>query len=300
MFRKLITAPPTKAIVESQDSLNAATCKAVIKYTRKIEYDAIPLEYKASKELPYRAFESASFMFQVSQAVSEAQVRGSSSENAMAAGIKILELGCGEGHYSRKMKEAFKPAHLTSIDLSSQMVGLAKRQIHGDTIEYMVQNCMTLPQLNSKNGDPFYDVCAAAYILCYATTEDELVQFLDSVYKNLKPGGTFVTITDNIFDDPVLYGKHTQECGLVKVLNAPQRVDGTAMTLVFTQVDKNDDGSLKFSELCRATDWWLSPEVYDRAFLKVGFSAWEWIKLPVSGMHAFDCNPPIIMLKATK
>ncbi|KAJ3022054.1 UNVERIFIED_CONTAM: hypothetical protein HDU68_009338 [Siphonaria sp. JEL0065] len=111
----------SQSLEHQQSSLSASTEKSL----KIVEYDGIPNEYKASKKLPYRKFESDAFMGPVRK-----QVESCASTSSSALGLKILELVCGEGHYSHKILQEFQPSHMTNVDLSSQMVALAKRQVN--------------------------------------------------------------------------------------------------------------------------------------------------------------------------
>ena len=55
--------------------------------------------------------------------------------------LKILDFGCGNG--SKHYKLAHKPFHLTGIDISSQSVKIATKQVTEQKLnaEYLVMDC---------------------------------------------------------------------------------------------------------------------------------------------------------------
>jgi len=56
-------------------------------------------------------------------------------------GLKILDFGCGSG--SKHYKFAYKPIHVTGIDISSQSVKIANQQVTEQNLnaEYLVMDC---------------------------------------------------------------------------------------------------------------------------------------------------------------
>ena len=56
---------------------------------KKSEYDAFAKEYQDSKQLPFRTYAEQPLLFELIGNV---------------AGKAVLDLGCGEGIYSRKLK----------------------------------------------------------------------------------------------------------------------------------------------------------------------------------------------------
>ncbi|KAI9335672.1 hypothetical protein BDR26DRAFT_865549 [Obelidium mucronatum] len=205
--------------------------------------------------------------------------------------------------------------------MSFALIQESKKLSPNCSIEYIIHDSLDLPVLHSQQNEehaPFYDISFAAYLFCLASTEEELVQMLESIYKNLKPGGLFVTVTDNIFDSSAMYSDDTASLGIVKESNKIRR-DGDEVIVKFMQQQDNnqqchqehteyephipnsvESERHQYTELCRVTNYWLSPAAYERAFKKAGFSHWEWIEMPTTGIEEFDRNPPITLLKLIK
>jgi len=141
------------------------------------DYDAISREYQDSKLLPFRKHIEEYTLFDLL-----GDLRGKS----------VLDLACGEGIYSRRL--ALRGAQrVVGLDLSAGMIELAQEKerqlpLH---IEYQVGDAMHLGAIGA------FDVVLGSYLLNYARSKDELLQFCSSIRRNLKPGGRFVGFNDN-------------------------------------------------------------------------------------------------------
>lgn len=51
---------------------------------------------------------------------------------------RILELGCGTGNYTLLLREKFKEARIRALDISEEMVGVARNKLKNENIEFMV------------------------------------------------------------------------------------------------------------------------------------------------------------------
>lgn len=51
---------------------------------------------------------------------------------------RILELGCGTGNYTLLLREKFKDARIKALDISEEMVGVARNKLKNADIEFMV------------------------------------------------------------------------------------------------------------------------------------------------------------------
>lgn len=52
----------------------------------------------------------------------------------------ILEIGCGTGYYTNILKSRFKTARLKALDISCEMIKIAKQKLRDEHIEFMVRN----------------------------------------------------------------------------------------------------------------------------------------------------------------
>lgn len=52
--------------------------------------------------------------------------------------LRILEIGCGTGNYTRLLRERFPSAQITALDISGEMIRIAKRKLVDKKIEFIV------------------------------------------------------------------------------------------------------------------------------------------------------------------
>jgi ubiquinone/menaquinone biosynthesis C-methylase UbiE len=179
------------------------------------EYDSIAEDYKKSKFAPWRVAVEAHSLFHVLGDVS---------------GMSVLDLACGDGIYSRRLHER-GASRVTGVDLSEHMIELARTEesIRPLGIDYHTCAAQEL-DLNEA-----FDVVFAAYLLNYARNLDELASFASAVARHLKPGGRFVGINNNPYQQPHHY-HHTRPFGFIKSIpTAIPLENGTPITYTFFQ-----------------------------------------------------------------
>ena len=76
------------------------------------EYDGIAEAYRDSKQLSFRKYIEEYTFFEIL-----GDIRGAT----------VLDLACGEGFYTRKVKQA-GAAEVTGVDLSEEMINLADEE----------------------------------------------------------------------------------------------------------------------------------------------------------------------------
>ena len=141
------------------------------------DYNAIAKEYQASKLQPWRKHIEAYSLLKLAGDLSNKDV---------------LDLACGEGFYTRQLK--LRGANnVEGVDISNAMIQLARTAEEQNPLgityhKYDVSNLA----LNKQ-----FDLITASYLLNYAKTAEELIQFGKAIAKHLNPGGRFVTINSN-------------------------------------------------------------------------------------------------------
>jgi SAM-dependent methyltransferase len=107
-------------------------------------------------------------------------------------GIRIMDLACGFGFYTRLLKQR-GAATVLGVDISPEMVRLGNQQEQAERlgITYHVGDAVQLPRLGR------FDLVSAVYLLNYATNKDQLLGMFRSAYDNLADGGRFVAYTVN-------------------------------------------------------------------------------------------------------
>ena len=239
-------------------------------------YDAVAEEYKRSKLAPWRTYLERYSLLNLL-----GEVRGKS----------VLDLACGEGFYSRLVRER-GAGRVVGVDWSSGMIGLAiaaeKESPLG--IKYRVGDAM------AYQTDERFDIVAAADLLNYADTEEKLAAMCRTVARSLKPGGRFVTVNNNPSQSPDGY-QATRKYGFVKSVRGELQPGATATYTIF-----QDGGSFNFD------NYYLSPAVHERTLKAAGLRAIEWLgpKLspewdgPMDYWNDFLDDPPIIFLQCRK
>ncbi len=108
----------------------------------------------------------------------------------VAPGV-ALDLGCGEGYFSRKMAAVSENVKVVGVDKSEGMVALAREEEARAPkgIEYHVGDVMNMPFIQSGS----VDVCVGNYITNYIHP-DELSQFYMEMARVLRQDGRFALL----------------------------------------------------------------------------------------------------------
>ncbi len=246
---------------------------------KKSEYDAFAKEYQDSKQLPFRTYAEQPLLFELIGNVT---------------GKAVLDLGCGEGIYSRKLK-AIGAATVVGIDLSSEMIALAKASEQESPlgIDYHVGDGSSIGYLGQ------FDLVVGSYILNYSRSRAHLEAFCRVIHLNLKPGGRFIGLNDNPANDPDHYDGF-RKYGFVKSSPKPRREGDPVTYTMFLP----DGSSFSFD------NFYLDPETYQKAFSATGFSSMRWVNPVVTegGVKAFGegywqefrDDPPVVGIEALK
>jgi SAM-dependent methyltransferase len=244
-----------------------------------VSYDEIASDYSDSKQLPFRRHLEEPTLFRLLGGL-----RGKS----------VLDLACGDGIYTRKMK-LLGAGPVVGVDLSPRMVELARRREAEAPLDitYLVHDAGNLEHL----GD--FDVVVGSYLLNYARTEAELLAFCRAIHRNLKPGGRFVGMNDNPWTAAFPFPNY-RAYGFTKAASEPIR-EGCAIHYTFY---KPDGTSFEFDNF----HW--NPSTYARIFRLVGFAHFEWRNPWLSDearamthddeWRLFLASPPVIGVEAIK
>jgi len=175
------------------------------------QYEHIAADYKKAKLSPWRRCLEAFTFFDLL-----GDLRGQS----------ILDLACGEGFYSRQFAQR-GAARVVGVDLSPPMIELARSQEKQQPlgIEYIVQDVTKLDSAEQ------FDVVAAAYLLNYARTREELLAMCKAIYRALKPGCRFVTVNNNQ-NQPLATYASTRKYDMIKAIDGDLK-EGTPIHYTF-------------------------------------------------------------------
>ncbi|HEV7347036.1 class I SAM-dependent methyltransferase [Telluribacter sp.] len=208
-------------------------------------YDRIAQEYRDSKQLDFRKQIEEYTLFKLAGDLT---------------GLRVLDLACGEGIYSRKLK--LKGAkEVVGVDLSAEMIALADDSERAEPLgcRYLVHDVLDL-DLGEQ-----YDVVVGMYLLNYARSREELNQFCQVVYTHLKPGGRYIGFNDNPMNSPLFYGTY-RKYGFVKETPKERKEGDFIKYRMF-----NPDGT-EFS----FDNFFLPAPTYAEAFAAAGLRDFQW------------------------
>ncbi|ODT96812.1 MAG: hypothetical protein ABS79_07830 [Planctomycetes bacterium SCN 63-9] len=241
------------------------------------EYDRLSRRYQRSKGLPFRVH---------SEMPDHLALLGD------VRGLDVLDLACGEGFYTRRIKDAGAD-RVEGVDLSSAMVDLARDQEARDPkgIAYHVSAAEAF-----RSTRPF-DVVAAAFLLNCAPDVATLRAMAQSIADNLKPGGRFVTTNSHLCDHP-----EADYTPYAMVSDVPAVTpDGTPYGITFL-LDGDDSFSI--------VNYTYSAATYESALRDAGLTNIRWHAPTITddGLAAFDpghwnlylSKPPLLRISAEK
>jgi len=179
------------------------------------------------------------------------------------AGLTVLDLACGTGFYTRRLKERGASSVL-GVDLSPEMIEVAKRHERDDPVGVAYR----VADVGQLGGLGPFDLVTAVWLLNYSETRDQLVAMAASACANVATGGRFVTFTINPEYD--LRTAETAKYG-VRIVGEEREDDhhvchGEFMTNPPTPVDVR-----RFSR-----------EAYEASLVEAGFSEIEWVPAQVA------------------
>ena len=209
-------------------------------------------------------------------------------------GLSALDLGCGEGHYTRLLKR-LGASQVLGVDLSSDMIELARQQerSHPLGIDYRVCDAGAL-KLQTKA-----DLVFAGYLFNHARDRDELRAQFSTVSSLLRPGGRLVALNNNP-DDPPSNFDAGRPYGYSKSINGPL-VEGAGIHYRFAL----EDGGV-----FELTDYYISREVMQTLMEDCGLQQVRWPQpvLAAEGIEAMGADywsaimttPPFCLIEATR
>ena len=240
------------------------------------EYDAIAEQYRDSKRLPFRDCIERYTLFGLL-----GDIRGKS----------ILDMACGDGTYTRLLKQA-GASNVTGIDVSSEMIRLAEeverqhplgcKYVHQDVSDFVTRETV--------------DIVVAMYLLNYARTGQQLQRFCQVCHDALRPAGRFVGFNDNILS-PRQGTVSWRQYGIQKS-RVPNPKEGDAIRYTIT----NSDG-----QEFQFKNFFLSPDTYRDAFQRAGFQDFRWLDVMLHPAQrgnpfwdTFMTNPPVVPFAASR
>ncbi|MFX1340128.1 MAG: methyltransferase domain-containing protein [Promethearchaeota archaeon] len=103
--------------------------------------------------------------------------------------IDVIDLGCGTGTLSLRIREVFPNAKITCMDMTKNMLEMAKLKLSKyENIEFILENFYTF-NFNKK-----YNVVISSFALHHLITAQDKKNFYQKIYNSLKIGGCFYNL----------------------------------------------------------------------------------------------------------
>lgn len=106
--------------------------------------------------------------------------------------MRVLELGCGVGYFTRHLVKT--QASIIANDISPDLLDVAKDQVKADNVEFRVENAYDLP-----HPDGSFDSVVGSSVVHHLEVEDAIRE----CYRVLKPGGSIYFTEPNLLNPHV-------------------------------------------------------------------------------------------------
>jgi SAM-dependent methyltransferase len=167
-------------------------------------------------------------------------------------GKRILDIGCGNGILSRAM--AKKGAAVVAFDIAEKQIALAK-SFRTKNVVYLVSD------QRFRDAKPF-DLAICVMVLNYAPDKSALKKFFDCAYKNLKKGGSFISL---------VFVPDKDDFGKVIFNRKFTKLRGRKMKVEFFNASNRDHFAAFFFN--------FDKKDYETAAKQAGFKKFKWIDL---------------------
>ena len=173
-------------------------------------------------------------------------------------GKLVLDIGCGDGHFSSMI--AKKGAEVVGYDISQKQIELAKET--EKKVNLGMEFFYSTPQ---DFFSPIkFDKAISNMVLFYAKDENELLSFFKSAFKHLKNKGEFIAI---------LVNAEYKRLGEIHYNRRITRIKGKKMKSDFF-INNEYAFSSEYN--------FFSKKDYESAAAKAGFKSLKWAKLEIS------------------
>ena len=103
-----------------------------------------------------------------------------------SSAINVIDLGCGTGTISKRIKESFPRATITCLDLAENMIEMSKLKLSDFSgIRYQVGD------FRNYVFDDTYDAVVSSLALHHLVTDEDKINFYRKIYEALRPNGVF-------------------------------------------------------------------------------------------------------------
>jgi 2-polyprenyl-3-methyl-5-hydroxy-6-metoxy-1,4-benzoquinol methylase len=117
--------------------------------------------------------------------------------NHLRVGMKVLELGCGTGYFTREL--ARSGADIVAVDVSPELLEIAKADCSAPNVGYEIQNACAM-----SYRDVVFDSVVGSSVLHHL----EIEAALREIYRVLKVGGTIYFTEPNMLNPQIAIQKN--------------------------------------------------------------------------------------------
>lgn len=117
--------------------------------------------------------------------------------NSLKSGMKVLEIGCGTGFFTKEIIK--KPVQLTAIDISPELIEVARKNILGPNVEFIIENAYKM-----AFNDQIFDAVIGSSVLHHLDIDPALKE----IYRVLKPGGYIAFTEPNMMNPQIALQKN--------------------------------------------------------------------------------------------
>ena len=122
------------------------------------------------------------------------------------ASFQVVDLGCGTGTVSQRVKDLFPNAHITCIDMSENMLEMAKAKLGTESNTKFIQANLADYRFEYK-----FDAALSSLALHHLVNDRDKIQFYSKIFQNLKQNGVFYNADIVLSTIPQLQDKYMKE-----------------------------------------------------------------------------------------
>ena len=115
----------------------------------------------------------------------------------LAPGMRVLELGCGTGYFTREL--ARSGAEIVALDVSPELLEIARANCSAPNVRYEIQNAYDL-----SYSDAVFESVVGSSVLHHLEIQDALRE----IYRVLRPGGTICFTEPNMLNPQIAIQKN--------------------------------------------------------------------------------------------
>jgi len=117
--------------------------------------------------------------------------------NHLRVGMRVLELGCGTGYFTRQLAQS--GAHIVAVDVSPELLEIARADCSTTNVCYEIQNACAM-----SYRDAVFDSVVGSSVLHHL----EIMEALPEIYRVLKVGGTIYFTEPNMLNPQIAIQKN--------------------------------------------------------------------------------------------